>query len=864
MNKILKYITYSIFALALVSCSFSELDSMETGDGQYIEFIARPTGYDISITETKALTGDELSDLESKIYSLYFIVFDSNGDRIEELDAALNPSTELSKTLYYDHGGEITVCYLANVSAEYAASLQTISDLSTKPIVITEYDTFEDTGYIGVPIINVGTAEEPNEKRCLPMFGMYELKLADNGMISGSVTSNNVTQVTIPLERLFAKVNLNIKMALDASSILGSLTGVNPYFRLQHFSVNNIPNKVLLAKTVGDKNGTVIDDSYSRSENQTFSTFDISLGTPQYIYDNSVLDTSLGGLIGEVKVKEYNITCYVPEYALLPKDGTANTNTDESKKPEQLNGGTPVYIAFEGIINHPDYNDAVCDYNVYLGSNKTNNFSLCRNVHYKNTLTIYGINNAILETDSRVNYNGTNLADVNNTGTETPANCYIISKPGRYLIPTYRGATTTGGTMNGNVDANSVISLNEKIEDNNPANTISNLSVVDINGKKYIQFDVNISTSNGAVSHNDVNHGNKLLVLKKNNTIAWSWHLWFCKNDSRADNQHHSYVKGDNTYTVMNRALGSINADDIENVLGYSIAYWTDGLYYQYGRKDPFLLGSDNSVTASELTANYDNSIKDPQGFMSGWTANMGGWTTNENTKSENDPCPPGYRVPSTSIWTTDNEPNATMVSTMNTLGINGFPYNLQVTLDMNKNIAYPYSYSIVDSQLYDDIYEPITNGTEEVSIIDIAGTGIDMLIKYSGGRSYKVGYIWAKDGRIEYDLNDLNIDDGSQVFMKYKINLGFLGTPEGWLPNDPNKSEDGYTIGNFHNTFIKNVPSLVRSAVERALKNANINLDDMARNIINNLKEQEYNVSIQNLSDIDIADGAHVRCIVD
>ena len=179
------------------------------------------------------------------------------------------------------------------------------------------------------------------------------------------------------------------------------------------------------------------------------------------------------------------------------------------------------------------------------------------------------------------------------------------------------------------------------------------------------------------------NVGNALLALKASDgTILWSWHIWVV--DDLAD-QTYTNCKGQPTF--MDRNLGATS-----NEYGNRYAV---GLYYQYGRKDPFVIRTDNVTIASsgdyytpdmEITdvevrttsnGNMSWSIKNPnkrivystaasgnppKGFLN-WVSQTGEIDNNWGNpnkvasvaecndsrggyKTIYDPCPAGYRVP--------------------------------------------------------------------------------------------------------------------------------------------------------------------------------------------------------------------------
>lgn len=170
--------------------------------------------------------------------------------------------------------------------------------------------------------------------------------------------------------------------------------------------------------------------------------------------------------------------------------------------------------------------------------------------------------------------------------------------------------------------------------------------------------------------------GNAVIALKVNDRIAWSWHIWATDEVGTG-----AAAAG---HTVMDRNLGATSTE-IGNVASY-------GLYYQWGRKDPFIgansagahvKGESETTAFSTKTASYvsngvnfsviannDTSIIDcikyatnnPMTFIGHITAvNNSGpmtwfndefskfadiWGGESGEKSEYDPCPAGYRIP--------------------------------------------------------------------------------------------------------------------------------------------------------------------------------------------------------------------------
>lgn len=149
--------------------------------------------------------------------------------------------------------------------------------------------------------------------------------------------------------------------------------------------------------------------------------------------------------------------------------------------------------------------------------------------------------------------------------------------------------------------------------------------------------------------------------------LLWSWHIWVTTYDPSAAVGQRLF----NGYTMMDRNLGALasgneSTDDIRS---------SYGLYYQWGRKDPFIgpstynfangtaatiyNGSNVSLSAAPVETSSSNGTMDyarlhPQIFLKGveaseydwlWSHDAALWTAPGTAKSLYDPCPAGWRV---------------------------------------------------------------------------------------------------------------------------------------------------------------------------------------------------------------------------
>jgi uncharacterized repeat protein (TIGR02543 family) len=145
--------------------------------------------------------------------------------------------------------------------------------------------------------------------------------------------------------------------------------------------------------------------------------------------------------------------------------------------------------------------------------------------------------------------------------------------------------------------------------------------------------------------------GNAVVAIKKagSEEIVWSYHIWVTGYNPKTENTTNTQ----NGLTFMSRNLGAM-ADDLS-----AAAY---GLYYQWGRKDPFPGvdnpgGGDNTITLIDTSSSVGTvsySIQHPATFIFA-SANPWDWHHGSRNdalwgqgtdKSVYDPCPSGWRVP--------------------------------------------------------------------------------------------------------------------------------------------------------------------------------------------------------------------------
>lgn len=242
-----------------------------------------------------------------------------------------------------------------------------------------------------------------------------------------------------------------------------------------------------------------------------------------------------------------------------------------------------------------------------------------------------------------------------------PANCYVAYVP------------TTRYKFNPMVGANGSVSLdtNEvKILWQTSADLIKYLDMRD----GYVTFYVAPDKDEDDNELTTLVPGNALLAAyNKTGDIIWTWHIWVTNSNPMAVENTFTI----NGVTMMNHNLG---ADTNNNGEADSDAILRSyGLYYQWGRKDPIpgphswnfagnyddilynsseyeeklqyeessVGGSVEWTTANPLTMIKGNPDNDFDWLSGGHDDTL--WSS--ESKSINDPCPAGWRVPDSSVF---------------------------------------------------------------------------------------------------------------------------------------------------------------------------------------------------------------------
>ena len=631
-NNILYRFLSALAALfCLCSCVLKETYIPENNGA--VDVVFRPTSYYNQTVGTKSDGESTVFDVEDVIYSAFLIIFDNQGQcLLREPLTIIDNATISPKTLKVDRALNLASIYVVvNVPQSfvdewtnddddnYTSDLNKFQnaeiDFSASGSPFSFAGLSGQTSFIGIPQVIIN--EEA--RQCFPMYGYVEnCNLSTGGA------------VTIDIKRLFARIDLTMSLNIDEDN---NLLTSKPKFTLQTCQIFNIPKKVsLLAPSMTSCAQLTDSQSSTLLASASISSFNLTNATAETQEDNILSNGAQGK----------KIYFYTPEHKL----GVENDNNDPKLKPDILSGTSyrPLYASITGILVDGDGVSNNAEYNIYFGINSTNDFDICRNTKYNNLVNINGTDEK--DADHRVSLEEIDGYIESLVSNGKTANCYIIGQTGTYLLPAYRGA------FNDMDDADICDEgTDEVLVCDNPDIKIEILHDL------CKQSTIALQISHSASAQNIVMTGNAVIARRSKRTgnIDWSWHLWFVpglvyETDSDIINIGEVSIGGvytnnmpGGTSPMMDRNLGSRSeSSDVSSWIPGRVA----GLYYRYGYKEPYLSGK--NMSGENVPLAYQGSEVDCYAE----------WDSDE--KAITDPCPIGYRVPSTTTWSGANYNDAT------------------------------------------------------------------------------------------------------------------------------------------------------------------------------------------------------------
>ncbi len=672
--------------ITLAACNKNEFISPVTNQGE-IKLVLKADGF--NQINTRAVTENLVNDitiLQFKEGTLVKKLYYSGQDfvskpltitagTLEAMPAAtMKTVTDLDgneKEILNENGSENVIYVLANLGSENATGLVANGDG-------TPVSTFDDFKKLSLDFAENGEV--------LPMNGYYY----------GGITAEVTDQINITLNKSVAKINFtlnttNFKVGDETPSItVNSIKLINVPVKYSPYACFNRPGKP--------------QNNEAGKWPEPQAPFPV-VPSDDTQYDAAFMEYTAAQNNAADPSKEF--VAYIPENVRGSYD--SEITSQKAKHPSSLgvsnwtqndqHGYTYILVDLDYAMKSGITKNAT--YKIFLGGDNKGDMNLLRGYSYNVTTNLYGANDADTRIevstvfDPKTGLQGDDAANIKGT-----ANSYIINPTGsdiNFVLPLtqVRFGWNAIKPMLAADHADKNLNIDEKIVARN-ANTSFEYEWLDYATGPAITFsepDINFSEGNGTNNEGkyfikvtipsgvEAGH-NAIIRFKDGKTTLWSWHLWITdyapaatQNETKAGQVHTYYgnaFKSPNRYygkVMMDRNLGATITDLTTNTPISQPTTNDDaekyfGLYYQFGRKDPFATTGalpGDKIVSGPVT--YAEATKNPSTFYkvdSGDWNNNGGantdyWNSSVDSKSVFDPCPEGWRVPNGGTTATQN-----------------------------------------------------------------------------------------------------------------------------------------------------------------------------------------------------------------
>ena len=443
-----------LFAFAFVlltSCFTDEVDYVgyQPSSKGGIHIIGAVEDYDVKSVGTRADDDGDIAD--SYISEMTMFIFKSNGDLIqgytdvdyttectsainiqrgnptflidteEGILADLSGGSETDIVYYKNNAGDLVGCNIyivANAWHQLTAPTTKEDDGNTRIIdTIKSLTNLEAFVYQADNTLAMPTIENGSKVCGFPMIGKQQGAAFD--LTKGGNNDNN-SVATIPLKKLYSKVCFT--MQINADQVVA---GQTPSFKIDKVEVFNVPNKVRMGRKL-DANGkpvygnTNTDDYITEMVNDANSGYDPT----DYYQFTGLNDDDKPFIINSFNKRTISHSTslttddviefgfYMPEHKVTPNPiQLPSTMTPEEKakyaqyyKPTGVgavrNGDGSIsaakiatFVRIHG--SYTDHNGQILGvkYDIYLGQNNFDDFTVKRNQQLNNKLIITGLTN---------------------------------------------------------------------------------------------------------------------------------------------------------------------------------------------------------------------------------------------------------------------------------------------------------------------------------------------------------------------------------------------------------------------------------------------------------------------------------------
>ena len=415
------YILFVGALLSLTSCVQEDIivdDVYTPSANSGLQFVGAVEDFDKHNVATRAVGG--VSD--AHVSEMTMIIFKGDGNMLPAMDAEQNPlpsnhinirrsnPTFLIEATRYKGTG-IIASMEAGVTAKYYNNMAT--DLGSCRIYIVanayhligerlEKGDIQTESQLLEALVNTdATLTMPKDSDGnpigLPMIGTHG---DDTFNLSYTATGNN-SVATISMKKLYSKVEFAIQVKSNQVVV-----GQTPKFTLEDIEIYNIPSQIRMGHVNGDYVDVICEGNLKDSNIAQYYLYNSVNGTAKHLdlpsKTTAYHDTSV---TTDEKIEFF---FYMPEHKVTPNAITYPNNIDPDAKQyykpagvgQSRNGDGTTSAAkiatFVRIIgSYTDHNAQInkVSYDIYLGHNNYNDFTVKRNQRLCNYVTITGLTN---------------------------------------------------------------------------------------------------------------------------------------------------------------------------------------------------------------------------------------------------------------------------------------------------------------------------------------------------------------------------------------------------------------------------------------------------------------------------------------